>query len=569
MGPGNKGNRVAWLFVVTLVVLCGSLTVLQYCWTGKLARAEITHLQDSLSQKARMLCNAFDAELVASRAALVPTTSELDGGQREEVYAAKIRKWNSRNPRPLFKRMAVAVVDGETVLLEADMKSGRLVKMTPPKEWEDLISIQSNKRPGRPPRFTHGSGFLREFPVMDEKAPPSWSECSNPDDKSERGKSSPKFGWPGRGEREGGRREWDWVILELDTDYFRKTWMPDLVATYLNPQDKLHFDVLIRSKRTPDEVIFSTGPASLAGMTKPLAIDFHYFGSDPQRIPPGFPGARWVMEIRHRPGSLEAVVATTRRWNLAVAAVLNGLILACGWMLLLATRRSRKVAEERMRFVANVTHELRTPLTVIRGAAHNLKRGIIKDPNAVDTYAGLILDHAESLGEMVDQVLLLSGGRRGQAVREPVELGPVLHAAVQTVRNDPRFSANTIDLRIPGRIPIVMGDPAALRRAFHNLVENAAKHGGPGTRVEITLLEEDHCLKIMISDQGPGIPASEMDEIFEPFFRGSRARSGQVRGSGLGLSVVKGIVVAHGGDVSVNSETGSGSTFTVSLPVPP
>lgn len=238
-------------------------------------------------------------------------------------------------------------------------------------------------------------------------------------------------------------------------------------------------------------------------------------------------------------------------------------------MLLVTTRRSRKVAEERMRFVANVTHELRTPLTVIRGAAHNLKRGIVKDPTAIDNYAGLILDHAESLGAMVEQVLQLSGGRRGQAVREPVELGPVLHAAAQTVRNDPKFSGSKIDLQLPDKIPVVIGDPAALLRAFQNLIENAAKHGGPGTTIEITLLVADHSLEIMISDQGPGIPANEMNEIFEPFFRGSRARSGQVRGSGLGLSLVKSIVVAHGGDVSVTTEIGTGSTFTVSLPIPP
>ena len=116
---------------------------------------------------------------------------------------------------------------------------------------------------------------------------------------------------------------------------------------------------------------------------------------------------------------------------------------------------------------------------------------------------------------------------------------------------------------------MVIGDPAALLRAFQNLIENAAKHGGPGTTIEITLLVADHSLEIMISDQGPGIPANEMNEIFEPFFRGSRARSGQVRGSGLGLSLVKSIVVAHGGDVSVTTEIGTGSTFTVSLPIPP
>ena len=452
MAPGNKRNRAAWLFVVTLVVLCGSLAVLQHHWTGELARAEMTLMNESLSQKAGMLCNAFDAELVASRAILVPKANELEGKPREAVYGAKLRKWNSRNPLPIFKRMAVAVADGDEInWLEMDLKSESLVKITPPKEWEGLVSTQSYKRSGRPPWSTLGSGFLREIPVMDERASQPWSERSKSDEKSEHGKWSQKYDWSARSDGQGERREREWVILEMDADYFRKTWMPQLIANYLKPQRGLLFDVLIRSKTTPDEVIFTTGPQSLSSGAKPLAIDFNYFGSNPQRLRPGFPGARWVMEIRHRPGSLEAAVASSRRWNLAIAVALNGLILACGWMLLVTTRRSRKVAEERMRFVANVTHELRTPLTVIRGAAHNLKRGIVKDPTAIDNYAGLILDHAESLGAMVEQVLQLSGGRRGQAVREPVELGPVLHAAAQTVRNDPKFSGSKIDLQLPDR----------------------------------------------------------------------------------------------------------------------
>ena len=112
-----------------------------------------------------------------------------------------------------------------------------------------------------------------------------------------------------------------------------------------------------------------------------------------------------------------------------------------------------------------------------------------------------------------------------------------------------------------------MGDPESLRRAFQNIIENAAKHGGTDGRIDISAVVRDRRVDILIADQGPGIPADEIEEIFTPFFRGDYARSNQVRGSGLGLSLVKEIVGAHGGGVAVSSKLGKGSTFTVSLPI--
>src|SRR5580692_7625456 len=108
----------------------------------------------------------------------------------------------------------------------------------------------------------------------------------------------------------------------------------------------------------------------------------------------------------------------------AVAVVLNAMIMVAGLALVRYTRQSRQLAEAQMRFVANVSHELRTPLTVIRGAAHNIKRGVISEPAQVEKYSNLILQYAEQLGAMVEQVLELAGARKNQsaALRQPVKI---------------------------------------------------------------------------------------------------------------------------------------------------
>lgn len=558
MSPATNRNRTEWLFVVTMVGVCGTLAVLQYRWTGNVARAEMTLMRESLSRQAEQLCKAFDAELVESRAALVPTANELDNSTREKVHGERLRNWKNSKQPPIFKRMAV-IVKSEDVpeLLEMDVKSESLVPMEWPAEWSELREFFTEKQFGRTSLPVHDSGLMREFPVMEERRP---SMRNSP-----RG-FNPVLGtsgtyWPGV------FREREWVILELDADYLRKTWMPELVKKHLNPKDDLLYDVVVRPKDSPEMVIFTTGPASLAKGVKPLSIEFNFFGMDPERFQNGPANARWIMEVGHRAGSLESIVAGSRKRNLAVAVALNTLILASGWMLLRTTRRSRKLAEEQMRFVANVTHELRTPLTVIRGAAHNLKRGIVKNPGAVEKYSGLIIEHVEALGAMVEQVLDFSGDRQGEAVREPLELGPVLYDAVQTVKSDARFSACQFNLHLPANIPAVTGDAAALRRAVQNLLENAAKHGGVGGPIETTVVVRDHQVDVMVEDRGPGIPDDEIDEIFTPFFRGAYARFNQIRGSGLGLSLVKGIAEAHGGGVAVRSEPGKGSTFTIRLPI--
>jgi signal transduction histidine kinase len=225
-----------------------------------------------------------------------------------------------------------------------------------------------------------------------------------------------------------------------------------------------------------------------------------------------------------------------------------------------------------MTFVATVSHELRTPLTVIRGAGHNLLRGVVKDPAQIKQYAKLIIDHAEQLKELVEQTLALAGSDQGRAAlaRERVEIPRLLLEAIAAVAEETRAAQCEVHLESSSTLPPLSGDAPALRRVFQNLISNAAKHGGDGRWIGVTTAPVEGSrppmVEVRVTDRGSGIPASEQSEVFKPFFRGAAAQAKQIRGSGLGLSVVRQIVEAHDGSVSVESGAGRGTTFTVRLP---
>ena len=390
----------------------------------------------------------------------------------------------------------------------------------------------------------------------------------------------PIFGGRGRGGPPGppgpGGPGESWLIFELDAAHLRDTWLPALVREHLNLDGRALYDVVVKSRGAQ---IFATSADSSANTAQPVSVTFNRAGrgtmrdtdgGGPPDIPGGPRGGSWTLEVRRHPGALEATVAAARWRNLAVAGAVNALILAAGLALVRHTRRTRALAEAQMNFVASVSHELRTPLTVIRGAAHNLERGVVQEPERIAQYAGLITQHAGQLQGMVEQVLEYAGAKRNP-VRAPVALDEVLRDAIAAAGPDTQTARCDLTVEIPSALPIVNGDAAALRRAFQNLIANAAKHGGAGGWIGITAAATNGssppAIEVHIEDRGPGIPENERAEIFQPFVRGAAAQAAQIRGSGLGLSLVREIVEAHGGKVSVRSEMGSGASFTVRLPV--
>jgi signal transduction histidine kinase len=281
------------------------------------------------------------------------------------------------------------------------------------------------------------------------------------------------------------------------------------------------------------------------------------------------------MFVRHRNGSLEAVVASTRLRNLLVTASVLLLMLASVAALFLFTRRAQKLAELQLDFVAGVSHELRTPLTVIHTAAYNLRGKTANNPGQVERYGTLIQQESGRLKDLVEQVLRFSSASAGHVIQEPepVSMETVIAQATESGLA-PLQPGWVIEKHVDPDLPFVLGDPTALKQALQNLLGNAIKYGMEGGNwigVFATRCRAGNrdMVEVRVQDRGPGIPPDEQGHVFEPFFRGRRAKQDQVHGTGLGLSLVKKIVEAHGGTIQVRSEEMKGTDFILRIPAAP
>ncbi len=259
------------------------------------------------------------------------------------------------------------------------------------------------------------------------------------------------------------------------------------------------------------------------------------------------------------------MVENLRLRNLAVSF---GILLLMGIsvvMLIRSSGRANALAQQQMEFVAGVTHELRTPLAVIQSASQNLADGVATGEAQAKRYGGVIHEQSKRLGNMVEQVLRFSGlsSQHGELQRAPVEVAGLIDEAAADCRNELSIAGSELTQAIDSAVPMIDGDRGALLHCLRNLLSNAAKHGG-GSTVSVRTQDVDGMVEIVVEDGGPGIEADDLEHVFEPFYRGRRAKDDQVQGSGLGLSLVKKIVEGHGGSVSVSSD--GGARFRLLLP---
>jgi len=221
----------------------------------------------------------------------------------------------------------------------------------------------------------------------------------------------------------------------------------------------------------------------------------------------------------------------------------------------------------RREFVANASHELRTPLAAIRGFAETL----LGDSSLADeqrrSYLEVIDRHARRLGTLVDDLLELSRIESGQA---PLDLQPVDVATVASgLLRD--CEARLVEKRLEAGStasgpPVAWADPQAVWQILSNLLDNAIKYTEAGGRIQIRIEGDARRVRVRVADTGAGIPERDLARIFERFYRVDRARSRALGGTGLGLSIVKHLVQSQGGEITVESELGRGSTFTFTLP---
>jgi len=276
----------------------------------------------------------------------------------------------------------------------------------------------------------------------------------------------------------------------------------------------------------------------------------------------------WIVHARYRSGSLETIVARSRRRNLAISASVLGLLGAAFVLVMVAAQRQRRLARQQMEFVASVSHELRTPLAVICSAGENLADGVVADSAQVRTYGSLIETEGRRLGDMVERVMQFAGISSGSPIRTRagVDVATVIADAVRGVSPDAETRGITVTIHPNGAFSPVTADADALRSAMQNLIGNAVKYSADGGAVDVTTREEGRSVEIRVADHGLGIDAEDLPHIFKPFYRGRHAVDAQVRGTGVGLSVVSHVIAAHRGSIAVDSRVGEGTTITVKIP---
>ncbi|MFW0110584.1 sensor histidine kinase [Rothia sp. P13129] len=239
------------------------------------------------------------------------------------------------------------------------------------------------------------------------------------------------------------------------------------------------------------------------------------------------------------------------------------------YILVLADDRTEiaRVQTIRNDFVANVSHELKTPVGAIGLMAEAIESSS-DDPESVEYFSQRLQKESRRLASLVQDVIELSRLQSADVVRQSqlVDVNDLITGAID--RNRITAEGKNITLSSQGWAKhLVHGDPELLGTALRNLIENAIRYSPESTHVTVSVRQDEENIYISVTDEGNGIAREEQDRIFERFYRIDPARSRQTGGTGLGLSIVKHVMAQHGGEVSLESEVGQGSTFTMSLPM--
>jgi two-component system phosphate regulon sensor histidine kinase PhoR len=245
-------------------------------------------------------------------------------------------------------------------------------------------------------------------------------------------------------------------------------------------------------------------------------------------------------------------------------------IVAALAVVVLAVRRERRVSQLKSEFISNVSHELKTPLSIISMFGELLAMGRVKSPEQGREYADIIRRESVRLSRLIDSVLDFSKIERGVDVYEFAEgqdLREVVERALEISRHRLDRAGMTLETQLELGLPLVTMDGNALTLAVLNLVDNALKYAVEGKHLAVRLRAVDDRVELEIVDRGPGVPEDEREEVFERFYRSRTVRLKPIRGSGIGLALVKHVAEAHGGDVEVGvGEGGIGACFRLWIP---
>ena len=280
------------------------------------------------------------------------------------------------------------------------------------------------------------------------------------------------------------------------------------------------------------------------------------------------PFSNWKAAVGLKNTNIDAL-ARNSFLHSAGATVLVLVVLLCGIALTIrATDREARLAQAKSNFVSNVSHELKTPLSLLTLFSEILELDRVTSEEKKIEYYGIIRHETQRLNKMIDNILDFSKIEAGRKTYNftAADIAPVIESVLSSYRYQIVNSGFEVQTKLQPDLPAVVIDRDAMTQAISNLVDNAIKYSGDVKQLSVTTERRGAELAIELTDHGIGIPRTEQAKVFEKFYRVGNGLVHDVKGSGLGLALVKHIIEAHHGTISVESDVGKGSRFTILLP---
>ena len=524
------GRRVMWAGVLAVLLPLVVLMGLQYWWLADLERNSAIAREATLKNYLETITKDvhYFYWKISERALNLPP--EIFGEKKTEKAAGYFKKKEIEGARQLF---IVSFLSRESMLFYDPEKA----KMVIPKHSDETVAVWAAASPW---------SYLRKKGTKIEKTTLSVDQH----DQNNRIIINPitdeHFKLVGL------------AGMIVDQKYFEKVVLPKAIESSLpkfEDEEKHELLVIVRDGQKhqilPHDI--KTNPKK-----DRVSRSFAFVFTD------------WYISLQGDFASPEKWARANFAFNMTLSAVLAAVLLGGIALTIRTALREMKLSAMKNEFVSNVSHELRTPLSSIRVFGEFMRRGRVKDQEKVREYGSYIETESRRLTQLINNILDFSRIESGRKVYifEDADLEEILAGtlATFTVRlRDKGFDVSYMGPDEP--LPEIEVDPNAIDRAVANLLDNAVKYSDSDRAIQVTLDRTNGEAIISVTDHGIGIPRDEQEKIFERFHRVSTGLVHDVKGSGLGLSLVRHIAEAHGGTVTVESEIGTGSTFTIHLPL--
>lgn len=595
-----KSSRFTIILVAVLLTLLGILAYLQYSWLGQISDGERERLKRNLQMDTQRFAEEFNREIQNAYFNFL-----VDG----KFFSEK--NWSEFNDRYDFWREKTTYPELIKDFYFVETESGEILRFNKENRLFESANWTENLNKLKP-KLTQDESLrpiAEEIPAllmpvreMTEKFDKIL--VRTPQTENIVGQSSQipkKIGT---------------LVIELDEDVFKNQIFPDLVKKYFSANDSANYRLAVVNREnqtiyqtenltatdanaklfeiSPDNLMFFANREIINSIEQGRNKTMVFSKLENQKMERATENnsntrfemtvttkdkprvrvvegklldesAVWTLNVQHTAGSLEQFITNTRRKNLGISFGILSLLGVSIVLILLSAQRARAFAQKQIDFVSSVSHEFRTPLAVIYSAGENLADGVAKEEMQVSRYGDLIKGEGRKLSKMVEQILDFAGANSGKKKYDfrSVDLKDIVENAL--LECESLLKDFTVETEIEENLPSIIADQNALGQAFQNLITNSIKYSNVTKFIKISAKNGNGRIQISVEDKGIGIEKADLKHIFEPFFRAKSVVDEQIHGNGLGLSLVKETVEKHNGKISVESEIGKGSKFTIEL----